>query len=76
MKHTPEESQRHIAAQNRNINTAFERLGRAIALYLNTCYCNRSPVKSLSVRATSNGCHIKTTVRYHAKRAAQHDPAS
>jgi hypothetical protein len=62
--------------QGRNINIAFERLGKAIALYLNICYHNQSPVKSLSVEGSNSGWHVRTTVRYHAKRAAQHEPAS
>ncbi len=54
--------------QTKRINIAFDSMSKAIVKYLNTCHNNGSPVKSLSVQASNNGSHIKTSVRYHRTR--------
>ena len=55
-------------AQTKRINAAFLRMGKAIVKYLNTCYDNGAPVKSLSVQGANDGSHIRTIVRYHRAR--------
>jgi len=54
--------------QIKRINSAFDRMSKAVVKYLNTCYDNGSPIKSISVQAGNNGSHIKTSVRYHRTR--------
>ena len=55
--------------QTKRINSAFDRMSKAFVKYLNTCYDNGSPGKSLSVQAGNNGSPIKTSVRYYHKDA-------